>query len=87
MQRRPDAGTGRERDSGVPPAGDDHRKKIDRRLRKLQRDRGSLRLQEVYARRWFPGRAIDEDCLAEAAFLEWDYWRKMSETIAKVLGG
>ncbi|WP_417170831.1 DUF6890 family protein [Victivallis sp.] len=42
---------------------------------------------ELYARRYFPGRELDEDCLAEAAFLEWDYWRKMGETIAKVLGG
>ncbi|MEA4863378.1 MAG: hypothetical protein AB7F40_10385 [Victivallaceae bacterium] len=29
----------------------------------------------VYARRWFPGRKIDENCLAEAMFLERDFWR------------
>lgn len=37
----------------------------------------------IYARRYFPGREIDAECLAEAAFLEWDYWEKMKA----LLGG
>ncbi len=41
----------------------------------------------VYARKWFPGRALDEECLAEAAFLESDYWEKMAQTVNRALGG
>ena len=53
------------------------------RLRKLQRDEGSYDLLCVYARKHFPGRPLDSDCLAEAQFLEWDFWERMK----KLLGG
>ena len=32
--------------------------------------------------RWFPGRQEDEDCMAEALFLELDYWEKMGFAVA-----
>jgi len=50
-------------------------------LKRLQRDEGTLDLLAVFVRKWFPGRAIDVDAMAEAQYLEWDYWQKMSKTI------
>lgn len=41
----------------------------------------------VYARKWFPGREISEESLAEAAYLEWDYWKKLGETLNRAMGG
>ncbi|WP_176011558.1 hypothetical protein [Victivallis sp. Marseille-Q1083] len=43
----------------------------------MKNDKGSYALLCVYARKWFPGRPIDADCLAEAQFLEWDYWERL----------
>ncbi len=42
---------------------------------------------QLYARKHFPGREQDEDCLAEAAFLEWDYWERMRTTLKNLFGG
>lgn len=36
----------------------------------------------AFARKWFPGREMSEDSLAEALFLETDYWEKMSVAVA-----
>lgn len=37
----------------------------------------------VLCRKWFPGRPIDVECMAEAAFLEHDHWRKMGNAVAR----
>jgi hypothetical protein len=36
----------------------------------------------VLCRRYFPGREIDVQCMAEAVFLERDYWKKMTVAVA-----
>lgn len=36
----------------------------------------------VLCRKWFPGREIDVECMAEAIFLERDYWEKMNIAVA-----
>lgn len=36
----------------------------------------------VLSLRWFPGRAVDGESMAEALFLERDYWEKMSVAVA-----
>ncbi|WP_277348746.1 DUF6890 family protein [Victivallis vadensis] len=41
----------------------------------------------VYARKHFPGRPLDTECLADAAFIEWDYWEKFSTILKNLLGG
>lgn len=53
----------------------------------MKKDKGSMRILEVYARKYFPGRPLDADCLAEAAFLEWDYWEKMGKLLKSAFGG
>ncbi|MDD5697676.1 MAG: hypothetical protein PHH77_03580 [Victivallaceae bacterium] len=49
----------------------------------MKKDEGSLELLRVYAHKYFPGRPQDTDCLAEAFFLENEFWEKMG----KLLGG
>lgn len=34
------------------------------------------------SRKWFPGRPLDGDCMAEALYLETDYWEKMKLAVA-----
>lgn len=34
------------------------------------------------ARKWFPGRQPDGECLAEALHLETDYWERMKLAVA-----
>lgn len=36
----------------------------------------------VFSAKWFPGREMDADCMAQALFLETDYWEKMSVAVA-----
>jgi hypothetical protein len=35
----------------------------------------------VYVRKWFPGREVNAESMAEATFLEWDFWEKMKKII------
>jgi len=39
----------------------------------------------VYCRKHFPGREIDIECMAEAAFLEHDYWQNMQTTLTNAI--
>jgi len=52
-------------------------------LAALKSDRGSYDVLCVFARKWFPGRPLDAECLADAQYLEWDYWDKLKN----LLGG
>lgn len=36
-----------------------------------------LAQMSVLSRKWFPGREVNTQCMAEAVFLENDYWDKM----------
>ena len=40
----------------------------------------------VFCRKHFPGREIDVQCMAEAVFLERDYWEKMTVAVANGIG-
>lgn len=46
---------------------------------------GSIALLFLYCRKHFPGREIDVDCMAEAAFLEWDYWHRMQNVLTTAI--
>ncbi len=41
---------------------------------------------KVYAKKWFPWRDADAECMAEATFLEWDYWEKQKIVTANAIG-
>lgn len=46
-----------------------------------QSQEGSLSLLRLYCAKHFPGREVDVECMADAAFLEWEYWQQMQNVL------
>lgn len=50
-----------------------------------QAQEGDFSLIFLYCAKYFPGRDIDVECMAEAAFLEWDYWQRMQNVLTAAI--
>ena len=62
-------------------AGSVHRiGKVAERAEKLREN--GLGMCLALSHKWFPSRAVDLDSMAEAVFLETDYWEKMQIAVA-----